>query len=103
MSTATVKLRRFESKRGSRSRRLSSWIRSAQLNSYLNLAVRQLVNQRKIPFEIVGRAEVPNEVTRRAMVIAELMSWGFCRTIACHSITLMSLCHSSMRNSDVRD
>lgn len=41
------------------------------LNSYLNLAVRQLVNQRKIPFEIVGRAEVPNEATRRAMVIAE--------------------------------
>lgn len=36
------------------------------LNSYLNLAVRQLVNQRKIPFEIVGRAEVPNEATRRA-------------------------------------
>ncbi|MFR7671520.1 MAG: hypothetical protein ACLU0O_13305 [Collinsella sp.] len=35
------------------------------LNSYLNLAVRQLVNQRKIPFEIVGRAEVPNEATRR--------------------------------------
>ncbi len=24
------------------------------LNSYLNLAVRQLVNQQKIPFEIVG-------------------------------------------------
>ena len=41
------------------------------LNSYLNLAVRQLVNQRKIPFEIVGRPEVPNEATRRAMVIAE--------------------------------
>ena len=41
-----------------------------RLSSYLNLAVRQLVNQRKIPFEIVGRPEVPNEATRRAMVIA---------------------------------
>ena len=46
------------------------------LNSYLNLAVRQLVNQRKIPFEIVGRAEVPNEATRRAMVIAEAHELG---------------------------
>ena len=46
------------------------------LNSYLNLAVRQLVNQRKIPFEIVGRPEVPNEATRRAMVIAEAHELG---------------------------
>ena len=43
------------------------------LNSYLNLAVRQLVNQRKIPF---GRPEVPNEATRRAMVIAEAHELG---------------------------
>ena len=46
------------------------------LNSYLNLAVRQLVNQRKIPFEIVGREEVPTEVTRRAMVSAEAHELG---------------------------
>ena len=46
------------------------------LNSYLNLAVRQLVNQRKIPFEIVGRPEAPNEATRRAMVIAEAHELG---------------------------
>ena len=44
--------------------------------TYLNLAVRQLVNQRKIPFEIVGRPEVPNEATRRAMVIAEAHELG---------------------------
>ena len=34
------------------------------------------MNQRKIPFEIVGRPEVPNEVTRRAMVIAEAHELG---------------------------
>ena len=34
------------------------------------------MNQRKIPFEIVGRPEVPNEATRRAMVIAEARELG---------------------------
>ena len=36
----------------------------------------EFLNQRKIPFEIVGRPEVPNEVTRRAMVIAEAHELG---------------------------
>ena len=97
MSTATVKPTTVRIEEGLKEQ-ATEFLDSVglSLNSYLNLAVRQLVNQRKIPFEIVGRAEVPNEAPR-------LMSWGFCRTIARHSITLMSLCHSSMRNSDVRD
>lgn len=41
------------------------------LNSYLTLALRQLVNQRKIPFELVPAQEVPNEETRVAMLRAE--------------------------------
>lgn len=45
-------------------------------NSYLNLSVRQLVNQRRIPFEIVAKTEVPNEETRRAMVLAEAHELG---------------------------
>ena len=66
MSTATVKPTTVRIEEGLKE----------QANSYLNLAVRQLVNQRKIPFEIVGRPEVPNEATRRAMVIAEAHELG---------------------------
>ena len=46
------------------------------LNSYLTLALRQLVNQRKIPFELVPAREEPNEETRRAMVLAEAKELG---------------------------
>ena len=46
------------------------------INAYVNLALRQLVNQRRIPFEIVALREVPNEETRRAMVLAEAKALG---------------------------
>lgn len=46
------------------------------LNAYLNLAVKQLINQRKVPFEIKLGDEVPNEATRRAMVEAEAKAMG---------------------------
>ena len=46
------------------------------LNAYVNLALRQLVNQRRIPFSIVAAPEVPNEETRRAMVMAEAKELG---------------------------
>ncbi len=46
------------------------------LNAYLNLAVRQLVNQRRIPFELAAAPEVPNEETRQAMVAAEAKAMG---------------------------
>lgn len=45
-------------------------------NGYLNLSVRQLVNQRRVPFEIVPAREEPNEETRRAMVEAEARELG---------------------------
>jgi len=45
-------------------------------NGYLVLSVRQLVNQRKIPFEIVAANEAPTEETRRAMVAAEAKELG---------------------------
>lgn len=77
MSTATVKPTTVRIEEGLKEQ-ATEFLDSVglSLNSYLNLAVRQLVNQRKIPFEIVGRAEVPNEVTRRAMVIAEAHEHG---------------------------
>lgn len=46
------------------------------LNAYLTLALRQLVNQRRIPFELVPAQEEPNEETRRAMVLAEAKELG---------------------------
>lgn len=45
-------------------------------NAYLNLAVRQLINQGRVPFELAPAKEVPNETTRRAMVEAEAKELG---------------------------
>ena len=46
------------------------------LNSYLTLALRQLVNQRRVPFDLAPAPEVPNEETRRAMILAEAKEMG---------------------------
>ncbi len=46
------------------------------LNSYVQLATRQLVNQRRIPFELVAAPEIPNEETHRALVEAEAKALG---------------------------
>lgn len=46
------------------------------LNTYLTLSLRQLVNQRKVPFELAPAPEVPNEATRRAMLLAEAKELG---------------------------
>ena len=40
------------------------------------MATHQLVNQRRIPFEIVPAGGVPNEETRRALVAAEAKELG---------------------------
>lgn len=45
-------------------------------NGYLTMSVKQLINQRRIPFEIVAAEERPSESTRRAMVEAEAKSMG---------------------------
>lgn len=45
-------------------------------NGYLNLSVKQLLNQRRIPFEIVPSSYEPTEETRRAMVAAEAKELG---------------------------
>ena len=47
-----------------------------EFNDCLNLAVRQLVNQRRIPFELKAADEVLNEETHRAMVFAEAKAMG---------------------------
>ena len=45
-------------------------------NGYLNMAIRQLINQRRIPFDVIPAREVPNEETRRAMLLAEAKAMG---------------------------
>ena len=44
-------------------------------NTYVNLATRQLVAQRKVPFELVAM-DVPTNKTRRAMIEAEAKELG---------------------------
>jgi len=46
------------------------------LNTYLNMALHQLANQRRIPFDIVAAPVIPNEETRRAMIMAEAKALG---------------------------
>lgn len=46
------------------------------LNTYLTLSLRQLVNQRRVPFELAPAPEVLNEETRRAMLLAEAKEMG---------------------------
>lgn len=45
-------------------------------NTYVVMATHQLVNQRRIPFEIIPASETPNEETRRALVAAEAKELG---------------------------
>jgi DNA-damage-inducible protein J len=44
-------------------------------NTYVNLATRQLVAQRKVPFELVAM-DVPTNKTRSAMIEAEAKELG---------------------------
>lgn len=45
-------------------------------NSYVVMATHQLVNQRKIPFDIIPEEPVPNEETRKALLAAEAKELG---------------------------
>ena len=69
MSTATIKPTTVRIEEGLKEQ-ATEFLDSVGLN------LNSYVNQRKIPFEIVGRPEVPNEATRRAMVIAEARELG---------------------------
>ncbi|WP_143455779.1 damage-inducible protein J [Limosilactobacillus reuteri] len=46
------------------------------INSYFNMAVRQLVIQKKIPFEILAEQEDSNLTTRRALIEAKAKDLG---------------------------
>lgn len=46
------------------------------INGYFNMAARQLIIQKRIPFEIVAEHEQPTETTRKALVKAEAKELG---------------------------
>lgn len=46
------------------------------MNAYFVMAAKQLVLQKKIPFEILTEPEVPNDTTRKAMLLAEAKDEG---------------------------
>ncbi len=45
-------------------------------NNFVVMATHQLVNQRRIPFEVIPATETPNEETRRALIAAEAKELG---------------------------
>lgn len=45
-------------------------------NSYLNMAIKQLVNKRRVPFELDAPQDIPNDETRMALAIAEAKELG---------------------------
>ncbi|HIW88832.1 MAG TPA: type II toxin-antitoxin system RelB/DinJ family antitoxin [Candidatus Ligilactobacillus excrementipullorum] len=46
------------------------------INAYFNMAARQLILQKKIPFEVLTEVDEPTEKTRRALVVAEAKELG---------------------------
>lgn len=71
MSTATVPTTvRFDKESKEKATSILDSL-GLSFNSYLNLAVKQLINQRKVPFEIKLEEDIPNEDTRAAMLEAE--------------------------------
>lgn len=46
------------------------------INAYFNMAARQLILQKKIPFEVLTETDEPTEETRRALVAAEAKELG---------------------------
>lgn len=57
---------------------LSKELKTAGLsiNAYFTLAAKQLVIQKRIPFEVLTETDIPNETTRRAMLEAEAKEAG---------------------------
>lgn len=46
------------------------------MNAYFVMAAKQLVLQKRIPFNILTESETPNDTTRKAMLLAEAKDEG---------------------------
>lgn len=72
MSTTTIRLDDDLKKQ------LSEQLKSTGLsiNAYFTMAAKQLIIQKRVPFEILTESAVPNKTTRRAMLEAEAKAEG---------------------------
>ncbi|TSO26130.1 type II toxin-antitoxin system RelB/DinJ family antitoxin [Lactobacillus sp. LL6] len=72
MSTTTIRLD------DNLKKQLSKQLKATGLsiNAYFTLAAKQLVIQKKVPFEILTEPDIPNETTRKAMLEAEAKAEG---------------------------
>ncbi len=46
------------------------------MNTYFMMAAKQLVLQKRIPFEVLTAPEIPNETTRKALLLADAKDEG---------------------------
>lgn len=46
------------------------------MNTYFVMAAKQLVLQKRIPFEVLTASEIPNETTRKALLLADAKDEG---------------------------
>ncbi|GAA0867363.1 type II toxin-antitoxin system RelB/DinJ family antitoxin [Lactobacillus kefiranofaciens] len=46
------------------------------MNTYFVMAAKQLVLQKRIPFEIITEPEIPNKTTEKAMLLADAKNEG---------------------------
>lgn len=46
------------------------------MNTYFMMAAKQLVLQKRIPFEVLTAPEIPNEATRKALLLADAKDEG---------------------------
>ena len=49
------------------------------MNAYVKLALKQLVNERRVPFDLKAESDIPNEQTWRRMIEVEAMELGLLR------------------------
>ena len=46
-------------------------------NAYFVMAAKQLVNQRRVPFDLIVPSDIPTEETRAAIVLAQAKELGY--------------------------
>lgn len=46
------------------------------MNTYFMMAAKQLVLQKRIPFEVLTAPEIPNETTRKSLLLADAKDEG---------------------------
>ncbi|WP_430736218.1 type II toxin-antitoxin system RelB/DinJ family antitoxin [Pediococcus pentosaceus] len=74
MATSATTIRLDNELKEKLTKELSTTVLS--INAYFNMAARQLILQKMIPFEVLIETDEPTEETRRALVAAEAKELG---------------------------